>query len=342
MGNKAEETGVKTFVAFVLSVSPGSRFEWVCRKIVKPAKSNKCRPGAWVGIFCAIVAATSAVADEKTGIEAPQIFNNRGDLVGLYGGLVPVTNVQGETVNAIAVITRTGFVLPMTPQGDIGLFRSAYFADENCNGDEFLSPVADRWGSAPLAGLIYRSLATAEIRYIPQYSVAVTIDIKSHMSFDDQNILKCEAFDNVIAVLRSDENEPAITGYKQTQTEHAAIALRIPESPRRQAQGLGQKLAERAALETAMLEAEENLPEQQECSPGCLWEDAGNNVCEISCYVEACYFDSGDCRNESAELLERELAQMCSPGCFLDDLEDSFCDQACNNSACEFDRGDCD
>ncbi len=144
--------------------------------------------------------------------------------------------------------------------------------------------------------------------------------------------------DSAIGVLQSDENDPTITGYRQRQTEQSAITLRIPEGTRRQAGGLSQRLTEGAALE---LELKEDLPEQQECSPGCLLEDTGNDICEISCYVEACYFDSGDCSNEAAEFLEEELAQMCSPGCFLDDLEDSFCDQACNNSACEFDRGDC-
>ena len=70
-------------------------------------------------------------------------------------------------------------------------------------------------------------------------------------------------------------------------------------------------------------------------------EDTGNGVCDISCYVEACYFDNGDCQNESAEVLEKGLEQMCSLGCFSEDLGDSFCDQACNNSACDYDRGDC-
>jgi len=291
-----------------------------------------------VWIFCAFIATASAAADEKILIEAPQVFNARGELVGLYGGLMPVTSIQGETINAIVVITRTGYVLPMTPQGDIGLFRSVYFAGEDCYGDEYLSPVADSWGSAPLAGLIYRSLVTAQIRYIPQYGAAVSIDVKSRMYFDNQSILKCEALDRAIGVLKSDENDPTITGYRQRQTKQSAIALRIPEGTRRRARSLSQRLAESATLD---LELEEDLPEQRECSPGCLLEDMGNDVCEISCYVEACYFDSGDCSNETAEFLEEGLAQMCSPGCFLDDLGDSFCDQACDNSACEFDRGDC-
>ncbi len=284
------------------------------------------------------LAAPADAADERILIGTAQVFNDQGDLVGLYGGLMPVTSIQGETINAIVVITRTGYVLPMTPQGDIGLFRSVYFAGEDCYGDEYLSPVADSWGSAPLAGLIYRSLVTAQIRYIPQYGAAVSIDVKSRMYFDNQSILKCEALDRAIGVLQSDENDPAITGYRQRQTEQSAIALRIPENTGRQGGSLRQRLVNSASLG---LDLKEDLPEQQECSPGCLLEDMGNDVCEISCYVEACYFDSGDCSNETAEFLEEGLAQMCSPGCFLDDLDDSFCDQACDNSACEFDRGDC-
>ena len=334
-----KETGVKFFFTLVPSLSTGSGFGWAYWKRKTPARFNKRRAGALVWILFAFIATVSAAADERILIGAPQVFNARGDFVGLYGGLAPVTSNQGETINAIAVITSTGYLLPMTPQGDIGLYRSAYFVDENCYGVEYLSPVADHWGSAPLAGSIYRSLVTAEIRYIPQYSAAVSINVKSRMYFDSQNILKCEALDSAIGALRSDENDPAITGYGHSETEQSAIAVRIPERSRRQARSLRQRLTESPALE---LKSKEDLPEQQECSPGCLLEDTGNDVCEISCYVEACYFDSGDCSNESAKFLEEELAQMCSPGCFLDDLKDSFCDQACNNSACEFDRGDCD
>ncbi len=299
----------------------------------------KCRTGALAWISFAVMAAAGAAADERVVTASPQVFDSRGELVGLYGGLLPVTNTRGETVNAIAVITRTGYVLPMTPQGEIGLFRSTYFSDKACNGDEFLSPAADSRGSAPLAGMIYRSPATTEIRYIPQYTPAIATDVKSRMYFDEQNILKCEAMEIVIRVLQSDVNDPAITGFKPERTEQRAVALRIPDDPGNQARGLIQLTQRKAGSPT--LQPQEALPEEQECSPGCLLEDVGNNYCDISCYVEACYFDSGDCNNESAEFLEKELAQMCSPGCFLDDLEDSFCDQACNNIACEFDRGDC-
>jgi hypothetical protein len=276
------------------------------RKIVGLTNFIKCRFGTLVWLCFAFIATAGTAADEKVRIEAPQVFDARGEFVGLYGGLVPVTSIQGETVNAIAVVTRKGYLLPMTPQGEVGLFRSAYFADEACGGDEYLSPVADLWGSAPLAGLIYRSLATAQIRYIPQYSAAVPIEVKSRMYFDDQNVLKCEALDTVVRVLQSDENDPAITGYRQRQTEQRAVALRIPESTRRQARSISQRFSEGATLK---LEPDDDRPGQQECSPGCLWEDTGNDICEISCYVEGCYFDSGDCANETAEFLEKELAQ---------------------------------
>lgn len=287
--------------------------------------------------LCTFLPFMCAGADETIRVEAAQVVDAGGNVVGLYGGMVPVANSQGETVTAIAVIVRTGYVLPLTTQGDVGLFRLAYFADEDCSGDEYLSPVADSRSSAPLAGLIYRSLATGQIRYVPQYLASDRREVKSRMYFDDRNVLKCEAEQAVADVLPTAGNDPAVTGYEPEPTEQRAVALRVPEMARRQGGGLGRLLENGGRLD--------NTPEglaDQECSPGCLWEETGNNVCDIGCYVEACYFDGGDCNNETAEYLEKELARMCSPGCFLDDLADSFCDRACNNSACEFDRGDCD
>eukprot|EP00736_Rhodelphis_marinus_P008785 Rmarinus@m.4898 len=61
-----------------------------------------------------------------------------------------------------------------------------------------------------------------------------------------------------------------------------------------------------------------------ECASGCAWSAIGDGVCQDSCFVEDCYYDSADCF------------------CMCDGvLADGTCDEACNTEGCSFDGGDC-
>ena len=106
----------------------------------------KTRLAGLAVILYAFMITLASAANQNARIESPQVVNARGDVVGLYGGLMQVINMQGDAVTAFVVITSTGYVLPVTPEGEIGSHRSAYFAQENCMGEEYLSPIADRSG----------------------------------------------------------------------------------------------------------------------------------------------------------------------------------------------------
>ncbi len=250
--------------------------------------------------------------------------------IGAYGGLYTTLGAKGEAENAIVVISRSGYLLPLTSTGNAALFGSAWFAGEGCSGDEYLSPAATDTAAAPVSGMVYRSLASGLLRYIPQYTVPESIVIQSRMYFDNGK-LKCAAQKQNLLLLPTLENNSEITAFRSSDTGQA-IALRP----------IGKSAGTLPFSNVEENTVEEPTPfEQQECSPGCTMGDLGNQVCDIACYVNACDFDRGDCDNERPEFLQEELGKFCSPGCTVDDLGDGFCDTACNNSACEFDRGDC-
>jgi hypothetical protein len=265
-----------------------------------------------------------------------QVVTVRGNVLGTYGGIATVRAVNGARVSAMLAITDTDYVLPVTTQGEIGLFGVAFFTEPGCSGTEYLSPYGQDSSMAPISGVIYRSLSSGQLRYVPRFAPVTTINAKSRMLFDAKRVLKCENLDRQIAVLKSLDNEAEITAFDHRQDSGASVAVTTPV-PARRAGGLA-KIG--AGSEAAPVDMNELLAET-ECSPSCLWEDVGNGACDVACYVDACSYDEGDCAEEPLEELQRELDNMCSPGCFKEDIGDGFCDLACNTSACGFDNGDC-
>ena len=89
-------------------------------------------------------------------------------------------------------------------------------------------------------------------------------------------------------------------------------------------------------------EHEEPQLMQEECSPGCLADAIGNGICDIECFVSACYQDGNDCANNDPNELDELLSEYCAPGCNAVEIGDGFCDAACNTLGCDFDDGDCE
>lgn len=67
----------------------------------------------------------------------------------------------------------------------------------------------------------------------------------------------------------------------------------------------------------------------QECSPGCLWEDVNNNFCDDNCFNSNCNYDGTDCIQ-------------CALNCNLYMIGNGNCDKPCNIKSCNYDDGDCE
>merc|ERR1712107_576624 len=58
----------------------------------------------------------------------------------------------------------------------------------------------------------------------------------------------------------------------------------------------------------------------------------GDGECDVSCNIESCHFDGGDCTD----------IDMCADGCIESWIGDGECDVECYNTACKEDGGDCE
>ncbi len=270
----------------------------------------------------------------------PVVIGENLEKLGVYGGISTGYNHLGGQESAILLILPTGYIVPVLGDGDIATFPVSYFANKNCEGREYFSVTAVLPGLLPMRGMLYRSLSSNALVYVPKYRERSLISANSRLLLNQDGKQICEQVSGELQVLEVMRNSPETTGLDSERIFPRAVVEVISATPksRTPVRPPVDRLPAGASV-TAYPDAV--VDDGEECSPGCLLNALGNGSCDIECYVEACYYDQGDCDEVAPEKLEQMLSDMCSPGCFSADVDDGFCDSACNNQACQFDGGDC-
>jgi hypothetical protein len=275
------------------------------------------------------------------GIQWPVIRNNVQDYLGLYGGVATVHTPEGGQESALLLILPTGYIVPLFGDGEIGTFPVTYFDKADCKGREYLPLFIPNAGLMPLRGLVYHSLALRGLVYIPKRRLSHQTKVLSRLSLNSDGLLVCDPFEDELLLYLVESNSADITGLdNESDLDLAVVEIEGNKSKLHQ-------LKQRAAMApdddvTGIGLSDEDVYQQEECSPGCVVDALGNDACDIACYTEACSYDGGDCANVDKQELEQALSNICSPGCFRDDIGDGFCDSQCNTHACEYDAGDCE
>ncbi|HEY9199556.1 MAG TPA: LNR domain-containing protein [Gammaproteobacteria bacterium] len=304
---------------------------------------------ALIGLFgCAICLSSavhaggvfSSLADipAPAASQWPVLRNQSQSVLGLYGGIVTVHTLSGQSESAILLILPTGYAAPVLSNGNLATFPVLYFEQPKCAGREYLSPTGDHPGLLPLPGIVYRSPASGQPVYVPQGRQPASLQVKSRLTLNVQQGIRCESFEQTLPLLAAEPNAPAVTGMNR-EGDVGAVSIGVESTPVMQGKRDRRMSAGTAASgdETEPADA----PRQEECSPGCLSDAVGNGFCDTACYYDACQHDAGDCDAMDKTELENALANMCSPGCNREDIGDGFCDTACQTEACSQDGGDC-
>ncbi|MEN8204863.1 MAG: LNR domain-containing protein [Pseudomonadota bacterium] len=273
-------------------------------------------------------------------IQWPVVRNGDRELLGIFGGLSPAYNQVGVQESAILVILQSGYIVPVLENGDVATFPVVYYLDEHCKGREYFPVSEPMPGSLPVRGMMYRSAVSKTLVYIPRYEESAGILARSRLFLNRSGKTECEKSTSRLRVLEAVPHSPEITGVYDDGMFHLASvdvdSLR-GKSQTREIPSNDESLS--TSGDADYPDAAD--PSLEECSPGCLLNAIGNGSCDTECYVEACYYDQGDCDSVNSAKLQQMLSDMCSPGCFSADIGDSFCDSACNTQACQFDNGDC-
>lgn len=275
-----------------------------------------------------------------TDIQWPVVINDSRETLGLYGGVTTAYNHRGNQESAILVILPSGYMVPVLGNGDVATFPESYFSEENCAGHEYLPVSSSFPGLLPMRGMVYRSVLSSALVYIPRYKERSRIQAGSRVFLDHDGTRVCRPSSSQPHVLQVMHNAPETTGlHNETDFPLAVVAI---DSLTVRSVAMKRPAGEPSNGSAVVADPPDAAgAKQQECSPGCLADALGNGHCDVECYLESCFHDQGDCDAVDLVELQRMLADMCSPGCFSADVGDSFCDPACNVQACRFDDGDC-
>jgi len=275
-----------------------------------------------------------------SGMQWPVVVGENLETLGVYGGISTAYNHLGGQESAILLILPTGYIVPILGNGEIATFPVSYFVNKNCEEHEYLPVSAPLPGLLPMRGMIYRSLSSNALVYVSKHKERTLLSASSRMLLNQAGTRVCEQLSSELQVLEVMRNSPETTGVDSDRIFPQAFVEVVNATPKSQTTATppGGSLPG-GASETAFPDDVDD--DREACSPGCLLNALGNGSCDIECYVEACYYDQGDCDEVAPEKLEQMFSDMCSPGCFSSDVGDGYCDSVCNNQACQFDGGDC-
>jgi len=270
----------------------------------------------------------------------PVIVNGHHEKLGLFGGITSGYNQNGALESAILLVSSTGYIAPVLNSGGIASLSTSYFQQKDCDGKEYLPATMTTNGSSPYRGMVYRSLSSDGLVYIPKQGDSKTIKTESRLKISRGGLIDCDELVEEIEVYEAILNSTELTGIDANYSYDLATV--IIEDARSVSRGRG--ISSGVGLQQTTDHVDDGNIEsvQDECSAACLKNVLGNGVCDAECFVESCFYDKGDCDSLAPEELQMKLSEFCSSGCEINDIGDGFCDTFCNTQACQFDGGDCE
>lgn len=296
----------------------------------------------YVSLGSAFVLASSSKQEIETsrGSQWPVIVNRYNEKLGIFGGITSGYHKNGDLESALLLISATGYIAPILNSGSIASISVSYFLKESCNGHEYLPATITLNNSSPYRGMVYNSLSSDGLVYIPKQSQSETIKTKSRIKLGRGGLMVCDSSVEELEVYLAVQNSPESTGIDASYSYDSATV--IIEAARNVSHNGGILSGLRSKQTTDHTDDGVIELVQEECAAACLTNVLGNGVCDAECYVESCFYDKGDCDSLAPEELHIKLSDFCSSGCETIDIGDDFCDTFCNTEACQFDGGDCD
>ena len=277
--------------------------------------------------------------ETSRGSQWPVIVNRYNEKLGLFGGITSGYHKNGDLESAMLLISSTGYMAPILNSGRIASISVSYFLKEGCDGHEYLPATITLNDSSPYRGMVYNSLSSDGLIYIPKQSQSETIKTKSRLKLGRGGLMACDSSVEELEVYQAVHNSPESTGIDASYSYDSATV--IIEAARSVSHDGGILSGARTKQTTDHIDDGAIELVQEECSPGCLPEDINNGICDIACWTPSCGYDNSDCDELSQPELDEMIRSICSPGCFSEDINDGFCDDLCNVESCDFDGGDC-
>lgn len=266
----------------------------------------------------------------------PILVDSTGSKIGLFVGTTSTYNQSGTPVKAYELVTRTGFIAALQPNGKLGGVRELLFQSDDCTGRPNIAVHQANTVNDVVPGYVLSHGHPSRVLVIPGKATIRKLNLKSVSRVSIEGFI-CEKISLSKLVYLVAENNAITTGVSTT--DFGEIRVQMAPIKKKQSKVSRESLLKKLLAAPGNTTSNDFATEQ--CSPGCDLEYISNGICEPECNINACGYDFNDCTLEEVEAAKEYEKTLCAPACEPGDLGDGFCDTMCNNTSCNFDEGDC-
>jgi len=238
----------------------------------------------------AITSATGALsADSRL---PPVLVDHEDNAIGIFTGTTRSYDLDGVASNAFEVVSPSGYLAAVLPDGRLGAVRQLYFETDACHGP---ARVAARPSSTQegllVPGYVFAFGQPASIYFISKNAAAHEFTPKSVLLAGAEGV-NCSEDDTSGLFYAAEDRLTYITASLRLDYGSVSIQTSLPALPVESEAKPSSKSLDNGPARSKLYQ-----PGMQSCAPGCEQGYIVNGTCDSECNNAACGFDQGDCQD---------------------------------------------
>lgn len=222
---------------------------------------------------------------------ASLLVDREHDAVGSFIGATQSHDLDGKASNAYEVVSPSGYLAVLLPDGSLGAAKQLHFETDTCQGP----PRVQAEEGSILPGYVFAFGKPATVYFVRKSAVAQVLTVRSILEASDEGAT-CTEVDIEGAFYPAESKLAIITGF--TRPEYGSVSIQT-DSSETTAKDSKSLLFEN--LESGPARSLLYQPSMPACAAGCEQAFIANGNCESECNNNACGFDQGDCQGVFAQ-----------------------------------------
>ncbi|MCP4768127.1 MAG: hypothetical protein GY875_17885 [Gammaproteobacteria bacterium] len=232
--------------------------------------------------------AASPFATAQLGHGSPLLLDREHNAVGTIIGATQSHDLDGKASNAYEVVSPSGYLAALLPDGSLGAVRQLHFETSTCQG---LPRVPAEEGFV-LPGYVFAFGKPATVYFIRKSAVTQVLTVRSVLEAGEK-AATCSEVDNKGNFFTAESKLVVITGFMRHDYGSLSTAENIAEVPAKDS-----KRSMFRELDSGPARSLLYQPGLPACAAGCEQSLIANGICESECNNVACGYDPVDCRNQ--------------------------------------------
>jgi len=235
-----------------------------------------------------VSAAASPSTTAQPGHGSALLVDREHKAVGTFIGTTQSHDLDGKISNAYEVVSPSGYLAALLPDGSLGAVKQLHFEADTCQGPP---RVPAEEGFIP-PGYVFTFGKPATVYFIRKSAVTQALTVGSILEAGDEGAT-CTEVDIKGEFYTAESKLAVITGFTRSDYGSVSIQANPPEIPTKDSKSSLFEDLDAGPARSLLYQ-----PGMQACAPGCEQAFIANGICESECNNKACGFDQGDCQSQ--------------------------------------------